>query len=288
MSTPDDSRLRAARVGAVVDLIDVRTVGVEAALHGLETPTGLRLNVPAPNVAWGHAEDVLTYEIEFSVIVFAETEADPLFTAVTRFLLTYGLPKGFPLTDDDAQAFGTVSAVFSAHPYARELAQSLTVRAGLPPLVLGTLRSPLHERRQQRGAWLIQGNPKRYPVFDALADGISGWSITRSRDKVRVGDRIAFWVSGSEAGVYAVGEVTEEPSEGVADEQWLDQQDRGRPLVFVGVHLEPLNAPLLKADLASDERFVDAAILRQPRAGNPFPLSDEEWAAIQERIQPPG
>jgi preprotein translocase subunit SecB len=57
--------------------------------------------------------------------------------------LIYLLPDDAQVDDEDLDAFGEVSVSFSAFPYVRELVQSLTTRASLPALVLGTLRSPI-------------------------------------------------------------------------------------------------------------------------------------------------
>jgi hypothetical protein len=41
-----------------------------------------------------------------------------------------------------------------------------------------------------------------------------------------------------------------------------------------------LDDPITREELREDPRFAGAAILSQPFAGNPFPLTDEQWAAI--------
>lgn len=41
-----------------------------------------------------------------------------------------------------------------------------------------------------------------------------------------------------------------------------------------------LDDPITREELRLDPRFAGAAILSQPFAGNPFPLTEEEWAAI--------
>jgi hypothetical protein len=41
-----------------------------------------------------------------------------------------------------------------------------------------------------------------------------------------------------------------------------------------------LDTPITRHELREDPRFGQAAILRQPQAGNPLPLTDAEWTAI--------
>jgi preprotein translocase subunit SecB len=45
-------------------------------------------------------------------------------------------------TEADLQAFGVIGALDIVHPYVREMVHSLTVRMGLPPLVLDVKTPP--------------------------------------------------------------------------------------------------------------------------------------------------
>lgn len=159
MSDPRDPHDGAARVGGVVELRDIRLVGVEATLHELSVSPRYTVDLQEPQISWGHEGTILHYEVEGALTIIADerdepdggdAEADdaahsdaPVLSATARFLVVYELPDGFELNPADADDFGQVSVLFSTYPYFRELLNSLTVRAGLPPLVLGTLRSPL-------------------------------------------------------------------------------------------------------------------------------------------------
>jgi hypothetical protein len=46
-----------------------------------------------------------------------------------------------------------------------------------------------------------------------------------------------------------------------------------------------LDDPITREELRDDPRFAGAAILAQPFAGNPFPLTDDQWAAILDHHQ---
>jgi len=55
---------------------------------------------------------------------------------------------------------------------------------------------------------MFQANPKRYDLLAAAVKGFDDqWSMNQHRDKVAVGDRIFFFISGSTAGIYVVGKV---------------------------------------------------------------------------------
>ena len=138
--------------------------------------------------------------------------------------------------------------------------------------------------------WLLQANPAKWDVdafFDRYgASGLTSWSVTRYRDRIEAGDDIALWISGPEGGVIALGEVTGQVREdlGADDEFWIDKEQAARIRWSLPIRLtqEFRHAPISRHELERDQRFSSAAILSQPFAGNPFPLTDDEWAAILE------
>jgi predicted RNA-binding protein with PUA-like domain len=137
--------------------------------------------------------------------------------------------------------------------------------------------------------WLLQNNPqKTWRLAEFLdehtPDELPAWSVTRYLDQVTEGDDVALWRTGPDGGVVALGHTTDPIYEaaGAADAYWedLEQADRTRwwlPLRLTEAFLE---TPITREELRHDPRFAQAAILRQPWAGNPFPLSDLEWEAI--------
>jgi predicted RNA-binding protein with PUA-like domain len=144
--------------------------------------------------------------------------------------------------------------------------------------------------------WLLQSNPQKWRLADFLEEHtpeeLSAWSVTRYLDQVSEGDDLALWRSGRDAGVIALGHATGPTYEaaGAADTYWEDPEQADRthwwlPLRLTEVFLE---APVTREELRHDPRFTQAAILRQPFAGNPFPLSREEWRAILDRHQGTG
>ncbi len=137
-----------------------------------------------------------------------------------------------------------------------------------------------------RRTWLFQANPARYRIQDSLRqqDG-ELWNLNQHADAVREGDRVLIWMSGPEAGVYAIGTVLGDPDlvtdspEGQA--YWTDAKDgtRARQRVPVRYDRSLLDRPLLKAYLVHDPELDGLSVIRQPRGTN-FPVSDAEWSAI--------
>jgi predicted RNA-binding protein with PUA-like domain len=136
--------------------------------------------------------------------------------------------------------------------------------------------------------WLLQGNPKRYRVLDAIEDSapLANWSVGRYRDEFQAGDDIVLWISGKEAGVYGFGRVTGSAVwfDGDADDDyWEDSEDAGRgrwvmPIALTTVNTSPI---VSRADLKAHPVFSQSLIIRNPNATNPFRLTDEEWQVIR-------
>jgi len=60
--------------------------------------------------------------------------------------------------------------------------------------------------------WLFQGNPKYYRIIDAIRDFEQmPWLVTRYGKDMVPGDGVLVWVSGKEAGIYAIAEIIESP-----------------------------------------------------------------------------
>ena len=133
--------------------------------------------------------------------------------------------------------------------------------------------------------WLFQGNPKRFPVLDHLLDGETeiSWSVSQHLEDVSTDDNAVLWVSGTRAGVYAIGHVTGLPFLDVASEEWIDPSDRGKSLHFCPLRWTEIRVdhPILKTDLLTAGGFEQARIIRQPMAGNPMRLTDGEWRLIE-------
>jgi hypothetical protein len=61
--------------------------------------------------------------------------------------------------------------------------------------------------------WVFQGNPDKYDFKSALIEGnLDTWTVSAHRELIAKGDKVIMWITGSNAGCYALAEVTEDPS----------------------------------------------------------------------------
>ena len=137
--------------------------------------------------------------------------------------------------------------------------------------------------------WILQSNPSKYRLLDALRDGfeINSWTIAQLRDDIATGDDVAMWISGSGSGIYAFGVVTKQAEWSAIDPDpyWVDPEAAAEPAWRVGIRLDhPLAAPIPRAQLKSDPEFADALIISIPGGRNPFRVTDRQWKAVTSRV----
>ena len=140
--------------------------------------------------------------------------------------------------------------------------------------------------------WLLQYSPRVFNLEEALQHSpIESWTVVRYLDEPRAGDEFVLWRAGSRSqrGVVALGRITSRAVEGEPrpgpQPHWIDQEKAARHRHWLPIQLtRVLQQPVLAVDLAADPRFANATILREFRSGNPFRLTDDQWAAITDQI----
>jgi hypothetical protein len=145
-------------------------------------------------------------------------------------------------------------------------------------------------RSDAQHVWLFQANPRYYDLAERLvsatANDADEWTVTRYRDEMRPGDPVVFWLAGSQAGIYAIGELTGAPFEHTyaPDEipEWVTPNSTGPttvwrvPFRYTDVLPEPLRKPTFQEHAVLQHMMV----LRVPNNTN-FKVTTEEWEAIQ-------
>lgn len=99
---------------------------------------------------------------------------------------------------------------------------------------------------------MFQANPKRYDLLAAAEKGFDDqWSMNQHRDKVAVGDRIYFFISGAAAGIYVTGKVVSPVYEAGEDFEFgrykvdVEYEAVIEPFLPRSVLTDPLTEPLL-------------------------------------------
>ena len=109
------------------------------------------------------------------------------------------------LAADLRHALGSIMTVFRPRAQAAERRLESVLKDGRDP-------GPDSGGDDRSGAWVFQANPRRFDLLQALQDGgAETWSVNQHRQDIQPGDRVWFRLTGPDAGIYAVGQVTSLP-----------------------------------------------------------------------------
>ncbi|HIK10977.1 MAG TPA: EVE domain-containing protein [Oscillatoriaceae cyanobacterium M33_DOE_052] len=137
--------------------------------------------------------------------------------------------------------------------------------------------------------WLFQGNPKYYKLRAAIQDFSQiPWLVTRYHKEIAAGDGALIWMAGTDAGIYAIGEVVE-PATLLTEipdiDYWLDKSKIGtHPQAQIRFTTKLLDRPLLRTHLMQDEILKDLGVIRQPNATN-FKVPPAQWQRVHSCIR---
>jgi len=141
--------------------------------------------------------------------------------------------------------------------------------------------------------WIFQANPNRYDIFNALSDpelDRQCWQVNQHKHKIKKGNIALIWMSGREAGIYAVAEIVSDPlimADFPAEEKyWVSEGDRGkkRLKVIISIRQNMVNTPVFRYELKSIEGLKNLSILRFYQGTN-FAVSKDEWEIIKKKIE---
>jgi len=138
--------------------------------------------------------------------------------------------------------------------------------------------------------WIFQGNPKIYDMVSAMGDTDIGnhvhWTVNQHFNKIHKGHLVLLWMSGPEAGIYALARVESEP--GMMEEfpgenkYWFtEKEDRIALRVRMSIIRRFVNQPILRETLKGIPELSQLSILKHSQGTN-FPVSDSEWMIINQ------
>ena len=138
--------------------------------------------------------------------------------------------------------------------------------------------------------WIFQANPRKFDILNALSDKNLGnrihWLVNQYRKKIKKGHLGLIWMSGAEAGIYALARIETNPSlmkEFPAEKRyWLEPIDKEEKIrVEMTILRKFINRPILKKKLLSIPGLENLSIIRRPQGTN-FPVTDKEWKIISQ------
>ena len=165
-------------------------------------------------------------------------------------------------------------------PYPKLIAED-----GQPIFELGSL--PILDMANQPNTWIFQASPTRYNIATSLlVETRELWNCNQHVTKIKNGDRVIIWISGSKAGIYAIGKVVSDPvvrpDSTVGIGYWANVLDglESKPRVLVEYEHTLLERPILRKYLQWDPELWGLSVFKQPRGTN-FTVTEDEWLAIE-------
>jgi len=135
--------------------------------------------------------------------------------------------------------------------------------------------------------WIFQANPAKYKILESLKSKQKElWNLRQHAKDVMIGDRVLIWISGKDAGIYAIGTVRSSPAKMPDSEEdmpfWIAPEEGKRVISRVWVEYSKifLEKPLYRRFIEFDPVLENLAIIKFPRGTN-FKVQEAEWIAIE-------
>lgn len=132
----------------------------------------------------------------------------------------------------------------------------------------------------QTNYWVFQGNPTVFDFETALRNEIlTDWTVSAHKDKMKVGDKVILWITGSKAGCYALGELTSLPHENNTspDDHLWKTEDNSPFNVDIEITHNLVNRPIFKDTIKKIESLKGLKIGNQ---GTNFRATKNEYNVL--------
>jgi hypothetical protein len=139
--------------------------------------------------------------------------------------------------------------------------------------------------RNKISYWLFQCNPDMFDIESSLRDDIlDDWNVAAHKEEIKQGDKVIIWVSGKNAGCYALAEVKSDPeivSKSSSEQLW--KTERSLPLkVKIEITHNAVDVPILRDKVKSSPDLADLSIGLQ---GTNFSATEKQYNTIRELIE---
>ena len=140
------------------------------------------------------------------------------------------------------------------------------------------------DKKQETNYWIFQGNPKVFDFETALRDEIlTDWTVSAHKDRIKVGDKVILWITGSNSGCYALAEVTAKPHAKTSspDDHLWKGDDKSELKADIKITNNLVENPILKSDIESLEELNELKVGNQ---GTNFSATEDEYQTFLDLI----
>lgn len=129
--------------------------------------------------------------------------------------------------------------------------------------------------------WIFQGNPDKFDVLNYIKDlGKKDWAANQNREKMRYNDKVYFWKSGENAGIYGCGNLAGRPQKRNESDP---EKEFGDWKVDIDVNRYLGDDYITRDKFKSRELLAKNRIITNPQGSN-FILTKEEVDEIEDLI----
>jgi hypothetical protein len=140
------------------------------------------------------------------------------------------------------------------------------------------------DKAEEVNFWIFQCNPAYFDLIDALAQNkLYDWSVAAHRDKMRPGDKVLIYMTGKQAGVYALAELTSVPYLRSADSanNWQRAEEFDYKVAIHVTHDISSN-PITKQLIAT---IPELSSFKGGNQGTNFTSSQAEYDIVMNMVQ---
>jgi len=136
------------------------------------------------------------------------------------------------------------------------------------------------DKKEEINYWIFQGNPKVFDFETALRENIlTDWTVSAHKDKIKVGDKVILWITGSKSGCYALAEVTSEPHNKTSspDDHLWKGNDKSELKADIKVTTNLVDNPISKNEIDTNAELKNLKVGNQ---GTNFSATEIEYETI--------
>jgi preprotein translocase subunit SecB len=142
----------AGRIGATAQLQAITLRELRWTMPEINIPPGLPIDLRPEFEAQGTVNPgIVAYKIRTVVSGVIPDEIE-IFQFCVEYHAVFTLPEGLEITQQEVEAFGSMSVMMMLFPYVREALQSTAARAGMPGVTLQPIRAPFAASEELAGA----------------------------------------------------------------------------------------------------------------------------------------
>ncbi|MDA8980020.1 EVE domain-containing protein [Chitinophagales bacterium] len=191
------------------------------------------------------------------------------------------LPINGPTKPYIKEVFG-IDPKFNTYTEYLKILSEIREKISIPFYELSYEAWKWNDERKKVNYWVFQGNPRVFDFETALSQEIlTDWTVSAHKEKIKIGDKVILWITGDQAGCYALGEVTSKPHQKTTspDDHLWKVEDKSWLKADIKITYNLVNNPILSEDIKGVDELNDLKVGNQ---GTNFNATQDEYETLLE------